>query len=161
MHWSFGRMIRPFLYPVSGRIPDMASRISGYWKGSISGQQVLTLSLNNIKIHWLHVTSAVLILPFVIPCELSRPHMTSADLLWPIVASCDQQTSSDLIWPHLTSAELMWPSWNLSCTILYTVYYSIQYSKRALLSLRSEGRGEVPCRTRARNWWSKAWHTNI
>ena len=144
MHWSFGRMIRPFLYPVSGRIPDMASRISGYWKGSLSGQHVLTLSLNNIKIHWLHVTSAVLIWPFVIPCELSRPHMTSADLLWPIVASCDQQTSSDLIWPHLTSAELMWHSWNLSCTILYTVYYTVFKARSAVPQKWGEGGGSFP-----------------
>ena len=58
-----------------------------------------------------HVTVGVLVGPQQTFCDISRPLLILADLLWP------QLNSFDLSWPHVTSLDLLWPfqsSWDLS-----------------------------------------------
>ena len=64
-------------------------------------------SLRHSPINRLHVTSADLFWPFVIPYDFSRPHGTSADQ--PYVTSAEQPYICDLSLPPGTPAALVWP----------------------------------------------------
>ena len=104
------RIIWPFWYTVSGRIPETAA---GYPAKYVTQELYINTAYNiprSFDFMWPKATLCDLMWPFMIPCDLMWPQQSSydppwnlANLIWPHVISCD------LSQPHVTVAILMGP----------------------------------------------------
>ena len=109
------RIIWPFWYTVSGRIPETAA---GYPAKYATQELYINTAYNiprSFDFMWPKATLCDLMWPFMIPCDLmwpqqssydpplklSQSHLTSCNLMWPQPASCDSS------YPHGTSAALL------------------------------------------------------